>query len=316
MPHYAAEYYKTLQKTVMITGTKRIDRFVIKKEKHKVSVLQYRHNTDEIWIYGLDDDDIFDVSGSERTGIKIRLIGGLNHDVYNIKDGRNVKLYDFKSQKNTYNITGYVAKQIKDDYDINTYNFEKPQYNFWAGYPSIGYNPDEGVKVGAVVNYTHNGFDRDPYTSRHTFKTNYSFATSGIEFIYNGVFPNAIGKWTLHLDGRFTTPDFAQNYFGFGNNTANYDDELGRNYKQGKYTAAADSTFHIKKKSFMGFVQTFQLAGYDYGRVWMDGEYSRKWHQSVGGGIWVSILEAFSARATYFTGSDGGRFSAGIGMRF
>jgi hypothetical protein len=25
----------------------------------------------------------------------------------------------------------------------------------------------------------------------------------------------------------------------------------------------------------------------------MDGEYSRKWHQSVGGGIWISILEAF-----------------------
>ncbi|MCL1666961.1 metallophosphoesterase [Elizabethkingia ursingii] len=491
MALYAAEYYKTLQKTVMITGTNKVDRFVIKKEKHKVSVLQYRvkkegnelvfkreyskHNTDEIWIYGLDDDDIFDVSGSERTGIKIRLIGGLNHDVYNIKDGRNVKLYDFKSQKNTYNITGYVAKQIKDDYDINTYNFEKPQYNFWAGYPSIGYNPDEGVKVGAVVNYTHNGFDRDPYTSRHTFKTNYSFATSGIEFIYNGVFPNAIEKWTLHLDGRFTTPDFAQNYFGFGNNTANYDDELGRNYNRVNIQQLQIAP-SISKKSFMGFVQTFQLgyedykvhhnqnrfitqsgqinpevfdnqqflgakynfsydhsdnaafptmafgfsvsaawrmnidnpnrnfmtydarlnvthridddgkfvfatkiqgvyinnryfeffqgadlggnndlrsfrnnrflgnsslfqsndirwnfgrvrnrvipvnfgilAGYDYGRVWMDGEYSRKWHQSVGGGIWVSILEAFSARATYFTGSDGGRFSAGIGLRF
>jgi metal-responsive CopG/Arc/MetJ family transcriptional regulator len=42
MAQYAAEYYKTLQKTVMITGTNKVDRFVIKKEKHKVSVLQYR----------------------------------------------------------------------------------------------------------------------------------------------------------------------------------------------------------------------------------------------------------------------------------
>lgn len=35
MPHYAAEYYKTLQKTVMITGTNKVDRFVIKRRSIK-----------------------------------------------------------------------------------------------------------------------------------------------------------------------------------------------------------------------------------------------------------------------------------------
>jgi hypothetical protein len=32
------------------------------------------------------------------------------------------------------------------------------------------------------------------------------------------------------------------------------------------------------------------FAGFDYGRVWLDGEASNKWHQSVGGGIWLNGL--------------------------
>ena len=55
---------------------------------------------------------------------------------------------------------------------------------------------------------------------------------------------------------------------------------------------------------------------YDIGRVWNDGENSRKWHQSYGGGIWLGLVESFSARAQYFHGSDGGRISAGIGLGF
>jgi hypothetical protein len=27
------------------------------------------------------------------------------------------------------------------------------------------------------------------------------------------------------------------------------------------------------------------FGGFDYGRVWLDGETSNKWHQSVGGGL-------------------------------
>jgi hypothetical protein len=30
----------------------------------------------------------------------------------------------------------------------------------------------------------------------------------------------------------------------------------------------------------------WSLRWFDYGRVWLDGETSNKWHQSMGGGIW------------------------------
>jgi hemolysin activation/secretion protein len=58
------------------------------------------------------------------------------------------------------------------------------------------------------------------------------------------------------------------------------------------------------------------LLGYDIGRVWNDHEDSRKWHQSVGAGFWLSIVEMFSARLNYFYGTDGGRISGGVGMTF
>lgn len=58
------------------------------------------------------------------------------------------------------------------------------------------------------------------------------------------------------------------------------------------------------------------LVGYDVGRVWIDNEQSDKWHQGVGGGFWMNILETFSARIDYFTGEDGGRISGGVGLSF
>lgn len=67
----------------------------------------------------------------------------------------------------------------------------------------------------------------------------------------------------MHLDGRFTTPDFAQNYFGFGNNTENHDKELGRNYNRVNIQQLQIAP-SISRKSFMGFVQTFQLGYEDY----------------------------------------------------
>ena len=57
--------------------------------------------THEIWIYGLDDDDVFKVTGTEKHPIKIRLIGGQNNDTYDIENGKKVVIYDYKSKNNT-----------------------------------------------------------------------------------------------------------------------------------------------------------------------------------------------------------------------
>jgi Omp85 superfamily domain/Calcineurin-like phosphoesterase len=58
------------------------------------------------------------------------------------------------------------------------------------------------------------------------------------------------------------------------------------------------------------------LAGYDYGRVWMDDEDSDAWHDSYGGGIWLSPFDLTVLTFSYFQSDDGPRFQFKGGFAF
>ena len=246
---YASQYYKVLQKTVLIVGTNKKDKFSIHhKSKNNLEIQGYRlknegeelvytkefndATTHNIWIYGLDDDDIFEVKGTEKSKINVKLIGGQNHDTYAVENGKKVEIYDFKSKENTYKVDNKTKTILTDNYDLNLYDYKKPKYNAFAGLPIIGYNPDDGVKIGAIVNYTVYGFKQNPYTQKHIFKANYYFATSGYELMYNAHFPQSLGKWDFDLETRFTSPNFTINYFGYGNETVNFDENFGMDYNR------------------------------------------------------------------------------------
>lgn len=247
---YAQKYHEVLQKTVLVVGTDKKDRFVITRIGDATKVEVYRIKKDkeelihekvyqcpetkEIWVYGLDDDDIFEVKGEGKKTIKVRLLGGQNNDTYEIADGKKVRIYDFVSKENVINNEGNAKLMLSDSYEINTYDYEKPKYNVFAGYPLLGFNPDDGVKIGARVNYTVNGFNRFPYSQRHTIGGNYYFATSGYELFYKGIFPHQVGKWNFVVDALYTSPNFSINYFGYGNETENPDDDIDMDYNRVK----------------------------------------------------------------------------------
>lgn len=251
---YASQYFKVLQKTVLIVGTDKKDHFVINRKDNETHVQVYRikksgeeliqdetysfPKTKELWIYGLDDDDVFEVNGKGKKEIIVRLLGGQNNDTYDIASGKKVKVYDFKSKENTLKNTDGARVILSDNYEINTYDYERPKYNVIAGYPMAGFNPDDGVKIGTVVNYTVNGFNRFPYTQRHSVKGNYYFATSGYELSYKGIFPHFIGKWNLGLDALYTSPNFSINFFGYGNETKNENNE-NKDYNRVKIRTVA-----------------------------------------------------------------------------
>ncbi len=246
---YAAEYYDVLQETAIVVGTNKKDKFIInKKENGVVTVEVFRlksggeqflykkdflsGKTKHLWIYGLEDDDVFEVTGTAKSSIKIKLIGGQNHDSYTVENGRKLKIYDFKTKKNTLDVDSKTKKNLVDNYDQNLYSYKKPHYNFFTGNPTIGYNPDDNVKVGFSVNYTVNNFKQNPYTQKHSLKGNYYFGTEGVELIYKGSFPELFGKWGMDITGMFTTPNFTMNYFGYGNKTENQDEQFGMNYNR------------------------------------------------------------------------------------
>ncbi|MCD9574349.1 metallophosphoesterase [Flavobacterium soyae] len=480
---YAIKYSDVLSKTVMIAGTDKKDRFVLnhnKKKSIEIQVFRLKKEGDELqytktltdaktknlWIYGLDDNDVFEVKGDQKSRIKVRLIGGQNNDTYNIENGRKVIVYDFKSKQNTYNLSPGLGNktqtQLTDDYDVNLYNFQKPKYNVISGLPNIGYNPDDGVKLGVNLNYTVNNFKQNPYTQKHVLNAFYYFATGGLEFNYAAHFPGLLGKWVIDVESLYTTPNFAMNYFGYGNESQ-YDDNLGMDYNRvrirkfnasgairhvGRYGSEFSvqpifqrmtveetenrfinipnivnpdvfnsqnyGSFKVKylfknsdfaakptlgmyfmiagtwttnlddtKKNFptlesiLGFTHKIDhngklvlatylkgkailnnnyefyqgaalggdtdlrgfrnerflgnsyfsqssdlrlslgkirktlapftygiLGGFDYGRVWLDGEDSRKWHQDYGGGLWLNAINVLTARISYFKSPD------------
>lgn len=493
LQQYTKEYYNVLQKTVLLVGTDKKDKFLITHtERNKTEVSVYRikkegdsllytkqftaDKTKNIWIYGLDDDDVFYVKGDPKSTIKIRLIGGQNHDNYTVENGKKIKIYDFKSKEDSYSVDRRTQTNLSDDYEPNHYDYNKVKYNVFGGLPYGGYNPDDGVKLGILARYTVNKFNQYPFTQRHILIANYFFATSGYELTYTGSFPRAVGKWDLGLELRSTSPNFSINYFGYGNETTNDDKDNGMDYNRVKIrtlratptikkigrsgseinfsalieqiqveetmdryidipgvvhpnvfdqeqftgasvkysfenydlpslptmgfgfsiagswkmnvndpktnfpTVEAKINFNHKidprgilvfatilkskmilnnnyefyqgatlggdydlrgyrNQRFLGNASYYQstdvrwnigtirktivpmsygiLVGYDYGRVWLDGEKSSEWHQSVGGGLWLNALNLLTARLTYFKSiDDPARITVGLGYGF
>jgi hypothetical protein len=233
-------YFKHINKFAIIKGTNKDDWFEIERlPEGETKVTAYRikkgakadvfHeriyaniNTAEIWVYGLDDDDVFKVSGNGEKPIKVRLIGGQNNDVYDIQNGSKVKIYDFKSKENTFKTTHGNVK-LTDDYETNVYDYKKLKNSSNQLIPSLGANPDDGFKIGFSDTFTNYGFERNPFTSQHTLSGAYYFATQGFDLAYKSEFANVIGTMNLGVQAHFTSPNFARNFFGYGNETPNYE---------------------------------------------------------------------------------------------
>lgn len=241
------EYYNHINKFAVIKGTDKDDWFVIErmingetrvtvyriKKGEKGEIFHQRtyasNDTKEIWIYGLDDKDTFQVFGNGDNLISIRLIGGQNNDTYNIENGKKIKIYDYKSKKSEF-VTNKGKVKFTDDYETNVYDYKKLKNNANQLTPTFGANPDDGFKIGIVNTYTNYGFERNPFTSQHTFYASYYFATNGFDFKYNAEFANITGRWNLGLDAIFTSPNYSINFFGFGNETVNLNEIDEDNY--------------------------------------------------------------------------------------
>ena len=56
--------------------------------------------------------------------------------------------------------------------------------------------------------------------------------------------------------------------------------------------------------------------GVDVGRVWFKDDISEKWHNSIGGGIWMTIVDTILGQVGLFKSDDGLRFTFNFGLNF
>ncbi|WP_055444868.1 hypothetical protein [Lacinutrix himadriensis] len=484
----AKAYYKYLNKFEVIVGTQKSDEFtitrlpngetsikIIRKDLGLLDKTFSKDITKEIWIYGLDGKDTFVVQGQGNDLIKIRIVGGKKNDTYDFKNTKKVKLYDYKSKENTI-VNKKSKKWLVDDYEINNYDHKKVKHNFNQILPLLGFNPDDGVKIGVLNNFAFYGLQRNPYTYRHSISAAFYTGNSGYDLSYKGEFSNIFHHWNFGVEGQYTSPNFAQNFFGYGNETI-YDKEdveidfnrvsirkwsaavsliwegkyggsfyfkplvesfevenvadrfinalpanaslfekqtylgsevnysfknkndiayptlglnvgitagykaaideankknafgyikpfLAINHKLNKSASLVLATkiggeailgddfelYHAaqlgggenlrgyRKERFIGKYSTFHstdlrlkigdlntsiipakygiTGGYDYGRVWLEEDTSNKWHNSVGGSVWISGLETFTLNAGYYSSTEGGIVSFVLGFAF
>ncbi len=240
---YAAEYGRFLDKSIAIYATEKDD--IIKIErlsdgKTKIIIRRIlsddpnekfyerifdKEKTKEIWIYGLREEDVFEVTGEGKNEIFIRLIGGYGKDRYAISNDRALKIYDWRYEESVFDEIS-PSKQLTDVYNTNTFHWRFFELDNNVLLPNIGFRNDDGLFFGATNIYTNNGFNGNPFRQKHTVSANYYFAFKAAELSYQGIFANIIPKWNFELDGYYSSETYVNNFFGFGNETPNFENSL------------------------------------------------------------------------------------------
>ncbi len=242
----AERLYTDLAKTVTVVGSNDKERFEVnvlndndvevtvnklssKKEKDK-GVYYHRifhsDETQELQLYGLGDDDVFNLTGSGNNAIRIRIIGGEGEDEFNDTStggGKKVKVYDTK-EGNELNLGNNMVNKTTNDTIFNQYDRKEFQYNVAAPAVFIGFNPDDGVFLGGGITYVKHGFKKNPYASKHYLAANASLGADAFNFKYNGDFTNVVGKWNLNLDLDVKFPNAIYNFYGLDNESIRFDE--------------------------------------------------------------------------------------------
>ncbi|WP_179338728.1 metallophosphatase [Winogradskyella ludwigii] len=234
----ARTYYDYINKHEVITGTQKSDTFDITRhpdgrttiavQRKDLGIFERtftKDETKEIWIYGLDGKDTFNVTGEGNDLITIKIMGGKKNDTYNFENTKKVKLYDYKGKDNTI-VNKHSRKWLVDDYGINNYDYKKRKYSMNQFLPILGSNPDDGFRIGFVDNFTTYGLQRNPFTTRHSLSASYYTGNSGYDISYKGEFSNIFHNWNFAVEAKHTSPNFAQNFFGFGNETTYDKDDV------------------------------------------------------------------------------------------
>ncbi|MCB0549209.1 MAG: metallophosphoesterase [Phaeodactylibacter sp.] len=248
----ARDYYKYITREVEVIGTSEKDLFTIERlpggqtrirvydtnDKGEKEFLFYGRTFDydetkQILIYGLDDDDIFEVTGQAEKAIMIRIIGGLGKDSFTDKSsiehgGKRLIYYDTDQEKNNVQVGEESVVKYKKDPKFNIYNRKAidHSFNYSSMLPSAGFNPDDGALLGIFGQYTTYGFKKSPYASQHNLKVSYALATSGFAVDYSSEFIDLFGKWEFSLKGAVQTALYSINYYGLGNESVNLEAEL------------------------------------------------------------------------------------------
>jgi len=233
----ALSYYRFISRKVNIVGSNEKEYFKItnqpnglnvrvygRKENNDTSFIMYDRTFDhkitrEIRLYGLNDNDLFDIDENVSSRIKIRVIGGKGNDTFNIRGHVRNWLYDMNVEGNYIKSRSHSRDMFSKEPSVNYTNILGFKYNE-NHFPSItvASNNDDGLMVGTGFARKTYGFRNEPFVSNQKFVALWAVNRGGEQFRYSGVFNHVIKNTDLVILSELMTPGVS-NFFGLGNKT-------------------------------------------------------------------------------------------------
>ncbi|HEX8326039.1 MAG TPA: metallophosphoesterase [Hymenobacter sp.] len=260
LPEVAAKYADVVADIVEVRGSEKNEKFVVERlpdgnthvtvrkitKEGALSKVLYdrvieRGVTNEIRLYGISGNDVYDVKGDAKKGIQMRLIAGTGRDT--ITDvshvsGSSHKTYVYDADTGNVINAGKEARlRLEPGVDVSRYDhpkrFDLKDYRLNYTGPALffGYNVDDGVLVGGGVTHRRYGFRREPFASEQSLVANFAPARDAYNLRYTGQFTRVFGKYDLRVVAQYYGPQLLYNFFGIGNNTGNLalpDENRGR----------------------------------------------------------------------------------------
>lgn len=205
----------------------------------------YPAETREIRLFGLDGKDVFEITGTAKESILVRVIGGEGADV--IKDNSFVegrkhytRVYDVPK---TEMQLGPESKDLTSrDQNINEYNRQEFRYNYMSPMPGIVYNRSDGLGASLTVKFGRYMFREEAEKRIYTFNIRGTdrgtFQVSG-GAIWNNVFKT----WSVGGDLSVGSYFPFYNFFGLGNNTTKTEKLYDEDFYLARYKGVTFSAF-------------------------------------------------------------------------
>ena len=227
------KYYNFISKRVKITGSNNDEYFHIRNYKDLLQVTVYKKNengdsavlynrffdkkvTKEIYLYGLNGADKFDIDQGTTSSIKIRMIGGKGNDTFNIKGKVRNYIYDQSTEKNYILNSSRSKINLTSDPQVNEYKISDFIYNQYR-FPqlNLGYNAEDKLLAGIGFSAKTYGFRKEPSTEQR-LTTLVAFASGSYQARYLGIFNQVFLKKDVIINAEFVNPTL-NNFFGYGN---------------------------------------------------------------------------------------------------
>jgi hypothetical protein len=267
----AMDYYKFLAQTVEVPASDKrefvelkhlgkgdIDLQIsnIKKDSTLGRTIFHRlfknEETKEVRIYGFAADDLFKVTGQERSKIKVRMVGGDGKDSFKVDTLLNNSsknfIYDRKDQPAELPSSRLAKIKLANDTIVNSYQKNSFLFDQLGPLFRLNYSVDQGFQPGIGLIYEKQGFRKVPYAFHNELWLNYATGRKSFHITYSGDFKEVFGKNDLKIDVNLLGPNNQSNFFGLGNDTQ-FADEGSREIRYYRnYYDYINADFKLKRE--------------------------------------------------------------------